>query len=73
MNRPQTFTCAEAFVEELSIRIITDGRTYAVIAQGVGCAKSTIQNLATGKTKWPRPATLFGLITFFKLKLAISE
>jgi hypothetical protein len=72
LNHSTTFDNAEEVVRYLSVRIISDWRTYAQIAEGVGCAPSTIANIATNTTRWPRPATLFGLIHFYKLKLRIE-
>lgn len=69
LARPRTFTAAEDVVRFLAQRIITDSKTYQQIADGVGVSKSTINNIATGETRWPRPNTLFGLIAYYKLKM----
>ena len=72
LNRPRTFTAAEEIIKYLSVRIISDHRTYKQIAEGVGCAHSTIANIATETTRWPRPATLFGLLNFYQIKLKLE-
>lgn len=72
LNHPRTFTAAEDVIRYLSVRIISDSRGYVKIAEGVGCAPSTIARIATESTRWPRPATLFGLLAFYKLKIRIE-
>lgn len=72
MQKPRTFTAAEEVIGYLSERIISDGRSYKTIALGVRCAPSTIANIASGTTKWPRPNTLFGLMLYFNIKMRLE-
>ena len=58
-NRKRSFTTAEALIEEVRNEIFRVGLTYTEIAEGCAWRRSTINNLATGKTRWPRPTTLF--------------
>lgn len=62
---PRTFTKAEQVIEELSDMIMESGETYREIAERVGCAPSTVRNVASRDTKWPRPSTLFPLLAHF--------
>lgn len=72
-TRPQSFTQAEHLIETLRLRIFSSGLTCDNFAEKTGCTSSTIQRLASGKTRWPRPVTLFGLLNAIDLKLAIVE
>jgi len=72
-NRPQSFTQAEHLIETLRLRIFSSQLTYDYLAEKAGCTESTIQRLASGKTRWPRPATLFGLLNAIDLRLALVE
>lgn len=61
-NRPKSFTSAEKLIEQIREDILTSKDTYKVIAVRTGKATSTIANIASGKTRWPRDTTLFPLI-----------
>jgi hypothetical protein len=49
-------------LEAVRDRVFKDGRTYKEIAVWTKVSPSTIRNLASGKTQWPRPTTLFPLM-----------
>lgn len=74
-NRPRTFTSSEDMIEAVRQQIFKDGRKYQDIAHATGVCKGTINNLASGKTYWPRPRTLFPLLTAlgYELKLVKSH
>lgn len=61
-KRPKTFTRAEELIETLREHILTSGETCDKLSERAGCSKSTVNNLCIGKTRWPRPHTLFGLL-----------
>ena len=60
--KPRSFTSAEKMLEAMRERVFKDGRTYTVIASATKVSPTTIRNLASGKTRWPRPTTLFPLM-----------
>lgn len=70
--RPQTFTSREAFLEELRSAMWASGQSWSKLAERSGVASSTIHNLASGKTGWPRPKTLFSLISVLGLGLRLA-
>jgi hypothetical protein len=72
-SRPKTFTAAEEVIEELSVRILESRKPYRVIAAACDVNVSTIHNIASRKTRWPRPHTLFSLLAYFNLRLRLTE
>jgi transcriptional regulator with XRE-family HTH domain len=73
MRKPRTFTSAEAVLEEIRERIHMDGRTQGQIALAVGVAQATIGNIASGKTRWPRPTTLFPLMKALRVRIRLED
>ena len=73
MWKPRTFTSAEAMLDEVRVMVHTDGRTQKEIAKATGVAPTTVGNIATGKTKWPRQTTLFPLLKALHKKLQIID
>lgn len=71
LPKPKTFTTAEAVVEEVRQAIFVDGTAYKKIAERCSVSQSTVANLATGKTRWPRPTTLFPLLHALGLEMRI--
>lgn len=71
LRRPRNFTTAERLIEEVRKEIFADGRPYKEIAAATSVANSTIANLAHGKTRWPRPTTLFPLLNSLRLEMQI--
>jgi transcriptional regulator with XRE-family HTH domain len=69
--RKRSFTTAEMLIEEVRNNIFKDGRSYKEIALKTGVAQSTINNLATGKTRWPRPTTLFPALDTLNLEMRL--
>lgn len=72
-DKPRNFTAAEDVIRHLSSRIMTSGRTYQQIADGTNLSNSTIANIASGKTTWPRPKTFFALIVYFKIRMEFYD
>ena len=72
LRKPRTFTKGEEVMLEVQERIHMCGMTYTVIADKTGVAPSTIQNIATGKTRWPRPTTLFPLFSALGMRMWIE-
>ena len=72
-RRPKSFTTAERMLEEVREIIFKDGRPYRVIADATDVGASTINNLATGKTRWPRPTTLFPLMKVLGYKVQLVK
>lgn len=70
--RPKSFTENERFIEEIREAIFISGISYEKLA-GKDMSHTTVQRLASGKTKWPRPSTLFPLLDRLGLELAIQR
>ena len=71
--KPRTYTSAETLIEEVRQSIFRDGRPYREIAATTNVANSTISNLAQGKTRWPRPTTLFPLLQSLNLEMKLVK
>lgn len=69
--RKKTFTSSEALIEEVRTEIFRSGERYRVIAERTGVSNSTVANLANGKTKWPRPTTLFPMLKSLRLGIKL--
>jgi transcriptional regulator with XRE-family HTH domain len=72
-HRPRSFTSAERMIEEVRKDIFASGEKYKNLAEKVGVSASTINNLASGKTRWPRPTTLFPLLNALGLELKMVK
>lgn len=70
-KKPRNFTKAEEVLEEIRERIHMDGRPYKQIALSTGVSPSTVGNIATGHTTWPRHTTLFPLMQALGMKMQI--
>lgn len=73
MWKPKTFTSAEAMMDEVRSILHADGETQRVIAARVGVAPSTIGNIASGKTRWPRATTLFPLLDQLGYRISLQR
>jgi len=71
--RPRNYTSAEALIEQVRQEIFRDGNTYKVIAAKTNVSQTTIGNLASGKTRWPRPTTLFPLLKSLQLEMRLVK
>jgi len=71
--RPKSFTTSEAFLEEVREKIFMSHIQYKTLANKADVSISTIHNLASGKTMWPRPKTLFGILGALGYKLQLEE
>lgn len=67
----RSFTSAESLIEQVRVQIFKSGRPYKDIAADTKVAQSTIANLASGKTRWPRPTTLFPMLEALNMELAL--
>lgn len=70
--KPRAFTRAEVVIDYLAEKIITDKRTYKQIADACGVSTSTIQNIASRTTKWPRPTTFFAVLQHYNISLELK-
>jgi transcriptional regulator with XRE-family HTH domain len=70
-SRPRSFTKPEAVLDAMREALFMDGRTYKVIAKDIGVSATTIGNIATGHTRWPRPTTLFPLMHALGIRMEI--
>lgn len=73
MERRRDFTSAERLVEEVREHIFKFKGTYQHLADKVGVNHSTINNIASGKTRWPRPTTLFPLLEALGLSIRLIQ
>lgn len=71
LSRPRTYTTNEAFIDDIREAIMKSGLTYKVIADGSGVGQATVQRIASGHTKWPRPTTLFPMLSVLKLQIQL--
>lgn len=71
--RKRTFTTAEDVIEEVRRELFGSGEAYKVLAARVGVSPSTIANLASGQTRWPRPTTLFPLLDTLGLEMKVVK
>jgi hypothetical protein len=71
--RPRTFTSAEEMLDEVRGIMFADKRPTAKLAADVGVSPSTVNNIRTGKTRWPRQTTLFPLLDALGKGLRIVE
>lgn len=71
-RRPRSFTKAEEVLDEIRERIHMDGRTKTQIAVASGVSSTTIGNIASAKTRWPRHTTLFPLLAALRMHLRID-
>jgi transcriptional regulator with XRE-family HTH domain len=72
-RKPRTFTTAEAVLDEIRERVHMDGRTQKAIGLATGVSQTTIGNIASGKTKWPRHTTIFPLLTALRARIRIED
>lgn len=69
--KPRNYTTAEAVLDSVREAIYVDGRTYKEIGNATGVSLSTIHNIATGKTTWPRHTTLFPLMAALGIRMEV--
>ena len=72
-QRKRSFTSAEKLIEEVRNQIFRDGRKYKDVAADCKVSVSTIYNLASGKTRWPRPTTLFPVLQSMGLEMRLVK
>lgn len=60
--RPRTFTSAEGLLDEVRAINHAAKNKNKILAAKIGVHPSTIGNINSGKTRWPRPTTLFPMI-----------
>jgi hypothetical protein len=73
ITRPRVYTSAEAMIGQVREKVLTCGHSYTLLAGKAGVSATTIGNLAIGKTRWPRPTTLFPLLVALKMHLELVE
>lgn len=71
--KPRNYTSSEDVLDRLRAEIFEDGRPYKVLAAQMKISPSTLQNIASGKTMWPRPKTLFPLIQVLGLEINFTR
>ena len=69
--KPRAYTSAEKLIEEVRKGIFGDTDGYKKLAARVGVSQSTVSNLANGKTRWPRPTTLFPLLNALNMEMRL--
>jgi transcriptional regulator with XRE-family HTH domain len=71
-QRPQAFDNPERMLKHVRDHMFKCGRTNKDMADSCGVSKATINNLMTGRTRWPRPATLFPLLEALGLEIKLE-
>jgi transcriptional regulator with XRE-family HTH domain len=71
-QRPQTFTTPERMLKHVRDHLFKSGRTNKEIAESCGVSPTTINSLMTGRTRWPRPTTLFPLLEALGLEIKLE-
>ena len=72
-RRPKSFTSAEALIDEVRAGLLAMNVPRRIIADKCNVSISTITNLAMGKTRWPRPTTLFPIIDALGMQLTLTQ
>jgi transcriptional regulator with XRE-family HTH domain len=70
--KPRHFTSAESLLYAVREQQKGDQRTITQLAGEVGVSSSTIYNFRSGKTRWPRPTTLFPLLKALGLRMRLE-
>lgn len=55
------------------IRKALEGLDIELLSNRIGVSKSAIYALKSGRTKWPRPSTMFSLLPFLGLRLVLVK
>lgn len=71
--RPRVYTSAEEMLSEVRAIVVKDDRTAKAIAADTGVSPTTISNIISGKTRWPRQSTLFPLLNTLGYQLSIRR
>ena len=71
--RPRRLTKAEQLIEQVREGILTTNMTRNQLALKCHISATTVGNLAIGKTRWPRPTTLFPIIDALGLELKLMK
>lgn len=71
LARPRVFTTNEELIDEVREELWKSGISWKRLAEQANLGQGTVQRLASGQTKWPRPTTLFPLLQALGLGLAV--
>lgn len=71
--KPRFHDSVEQLMEEVQELMFRDGRTHKKLAKDIGVGASTIANIMSGKTRWPRHSTLFPLLQSLGYSIRIVE
>ena len=69
----RSFTSAEKVIDEVRNQIFKSNIPYKEIALKCNVSLSTVHNLGSGKTKWPRPTTLFPMLAALGMEMRIVK
>ena len=72
-QRKRSYTTAEKLIEEVRNQIFRDGRPYKDVAVVCNVSATTVRNLASGKTVWPRPTTLFPMFSALNMEMRLVK
>jgi transcriptional regulator with XRE-family HTH domain len=73
LPRPKTYTTPELMLERVREEMFGSKDTNKRLAEKCNVSTSTIYNLMSGKTRWPRPTTLFPVLDALNLELRIVK
>lgn len=71
--RPRRLTKAEQLIERVREGILTTNMTRKQLALKCHVSATTVGNLAIGKTRWPRPTTLFPIVEALGMELKLVQ
>lgn len=71
LRRPRTYTTAEEMIDSVREAMFASGLTHKHIATGAKVSVSTVYNLMSGKTKWPKPTTLFPVMQVIGMSITV--
>ena len=71
--RPSALDTRSAIMQKFSDCILSSGKTYKEIGAAIDKSPSCISAIANGKTRWPRPSTVFALANYFNYKLTLTR
>jgi predicted transcriptional regulator len=64
---------SEEVMQKLRDMLYETELSFDQIAKDVGVSVSTLYAIRSGRTKWPRPNTMFGILEYLKAKMALVK
>lgn len=71
--RPKSYTAPERLIESVRQQMFGTKQPNKILAEKCGVSVSTIGNLMSGKTRWPRPTTLGPLLEALGIDMQLVD